>query len=104
MARDELARFAVGRMGVGRGHPIDRREVSLLFRAGVLVSTRKTESLAKKALKEAPTTTDEGHGLTRTDTDRHGPTLTHRSRLLAGTSRRQRTDAPTHRHTNVQTH
>lgn len=40
-------------------------EVSLLFRAGVLVSTRKTESLAKKALKETPTATDE-HGLTPT--------------------------------------
>ena len=31
MARDELARFAVGRMGIERGHSIDRREVSLLF-------------------------------------------------------------------------
>ena len=32
MARDELARFAVGRMGVTRAHSIDRREVSQLFR------------------------------------------------------------------------
>ncbi|MFZ0887548.1 MAG: hypothetical protein WA005_03780, partial [Candidatus Binataceae bacterium] len=31
MAREELARFAVGRMGVARGHSIDRREVSGLF-------------------------------------------------------------------------
>jgi heptosyltransferase-3 len=31
MARGELARFAVGRLGVERGHPIERREVSLLF-------------------------------------------------------------------------
>jgi len=31
MARDELARFAIGRMGVARGHSIERREVSLLF-------------------------------------------------------------------------
>jgi hypothetical protein len=31
MARGELADFAVGRMGVARGHSIDRREVSLLF-------------------------------------------------------------------------
>jgi heptosyltransferase-3 len=31
MARAELAQFAVGRMGVARGHSIDRREVSLLF-------------------------------------------------------------------------
>jgi heptosyltransferase-2 len=32
MARPELARFAVGRMGVAGGHSIDRREVSSLFR------------------------------------------------------------------------
>ncbi len=32
MAREELARFAVGRMGVARAHSIDRREVSQLFR------------------------------------------------------------------------
>ncbi|HXZ88525.1 MAG TPA: glycosyltransferase family 9 protein [Candidatus Binataceae bacterium] len=31
MARPELARFAVGRMGVARGHSIDRRELSHLF-------------------------------------------------------------------------
>jgi len=31
MARAELAEFAVGRMGIARGHSIDRREVSLLF-------------------------------------------------------------------------
>jgi heptosyltransferase-3 len=33
MARAELARFAVARMGVGAGHSIDRREMSLLFAA-----------------------------------------------------------------------
>ena len=32
MARPELARFAVGRIGIGAGHSIDRREVSTLFR------------------------------------------------------------------------
>jgi ADP-heptose:LPS heptosyltransferase len=31
MAKEELALFAVRRMAVGRGHSIDRREVSLLF-------------------------------------------------------------------------
>src|SRR5579875_1506322 len=31
MARAELADFAVGRMGIARGHSIDRREVGLLF-------------------------------------------------------------------------
>jgi hypothetical protein len=31
MARAELAEFAVGRMGLARGHSIDRREVSALF-------------------------------------------------------------------------
>jgi len=31
MARAELADFAVGRMGIDRGHSIDRREMSLLF-------------------------------------------------------------------------
>jgi len=31
MARGELARFAVGRLGVARGHVIDRSEVSALF-------------------------------------------------------------------------
>lgn len=31
MAREELARLAVGRLGVSRAHSIDRREVSLLF-------------------------------------------------------------------------
>lgn len=33
MAREELAQFAVGRLGVPRAHSIDRREVSHLFRA-----------------------------------------------------------------------
>jgi heptosyltransferase III len=33
MARAELARFAVGRMGVARGHSIDRLELSRLFAA-----------------------------------------------------------------------
>ena len=32
MARGELARFAVGRMSIARGHSIDRREVATLFR------------------------------------------------------------------------
>ncbi len=32
MAREELAQFAVGRLGVARAHSIDRREVALLFR------------------------------------------------------------------------
>lgn len=31
MAREELARFAVDRMGTARGHSIDRREVAALF-------------------------------------------------------------------------
>jgi len=31
MAREELARFAVARMGIARGHSIDRREVAALF-------------------------------------------------------------------------
>ena len=34
MARAELARFATGRLGIGRGHSIDRREVAQLFTAG----------------------------------------------------------------------
>jgi|YelNatPaOPRAMG01_1025707.scaffolds.fasta_scaffold00651_16 heptosyltransferase-3 len=34
MAREELARFAVGRMEVARAHSIDRREVSQLFSGG----------------------------------------------------------------------
>jgi heptosyltransferase-3 len=34
MARAELARFALGRLGVTSGHSIDRREVTSLFRAG----------------------------------------------------------------------
>jgi heptosyltransferase III len=33
MARGELARFAVGRLGFARGHSIDRREVGQLFAA-----------------------------------------------------------------------
>jgi ADP-heptose:LPS heptosyltransferase len=32
MTRDELARFAVGRLGITRGHSIDRREMAHLFR------------------------------------------------------------------------
>jgi ADP-heptose:LPS heptosyltransferase len=32
MAREELARFAQGRLGVARAHAIDRREVAMLFR------------------------------------------------------------------------
>jgi len=32
MARNELADFAVGRLGIVRAHSIDRREVALLFR------------------------------------------------------------------------
>lgn len=32
MARGELAEFAVDRLGISRGHSIDRREVALLFR------------------------------------------------------------------------
>jgi len=35
MARAELADFAVNRMGIVRGHSIDRREVSLLFSPAV---------------------------------------------------------------------
>jgi heptosyltransferase-3 len=31
MAREELARFAVGRIGIARAHSIDRREVGALF-------------------------------------------------------------------------
>ena len=31
MAREELARFAVDRIGITRGHSIDRREVATLF-------------------------------------------------------------------------
>jgi heptosyltransferase-3 len=38
MARGELARFAVGRLGFARGHSIDRREVGHLFAADELVS------------------------------------------------------------------
>lgn len=34
MARAELARFAVGRIGFARGHSIDRREISALFVEG----------------------------------------------------------------------
>lgn len=34
MAREELARFAVGRMGIARGHSIDRREVAAIFAGG----------------------------------------------------------------------
>jgi ADP-heptose:LPS heptosyltransferase len=42
MARAELARFAVGRMGISAGHSIDRREMSLLFaQGGDQESTRK---------------------------------------------------------------
>jgi ADP-heptose:LPS heptosyltransferase len=38
MARGELARFAVGRLGFARGHSIDRREVGHLFVANERVS------------------------------------------------------------------
>src|SRR5216684_7106246 len=38
MARGELARFAVGRLGFARGHSIDRREVGHLFAADERVS------------------------------------------------------------------
>jgi ADP-heptose:LPS heptosyltransferase len=38
MARGELARFAVGRLGFARGHSIDRREVGQLFAADERVS------------------------------------------------------------------
>jgi heptosyltransferase-3 len=34
MAREELARFAVGRMGIARAHSIGRREVAMLFAGG----------------------------------------------------------------------
>jgi heptosyltransferase-2 len=34
MARAELARFAIGRLGIAHGHSIDRREVGHLFAAG----------------------------------------------------------------------
>ena len=34
MAREELACFAVGRMGIAHGHSIDRREVAALFADG----------------------------------------------------------------------
>jgi ADP-heptose:LPS heptosyltransferase len=34
MAREDLARLAVGRMGIARGHSIDRREVAALFAGG----------------------------------------------------------------------
>src|SRR3989442_4874950 len=33
MAREELARFAVDRMGVAAPHSIDRQEVAVLFRS-----------------------------------------------------------------------
>ncbi len=37
MAREELARFAVGRTGVARAHSIDRREVAALFAGDVAI-------------------------------------------------------------------
>src|SRR5438445_458698 len=40
MARRELARFAVGRTGIARGHSIDRREVSQLFAMGESADAR----------------------------------------------------------------
>lgn len=46
MARDELARFAVGRMGVERGHSIERREVSLLFSEASDAPVRAAEFFA----------------------------------------------------------
>ncbi len=41
MARAELSRFAVGRLGISRAHSIDRREVSNLFADGNDAETRK---------------------------------------------------------------
>lgn len=43
MAREELARFAVQRMGIAAGHSVDRREVALLFskRGGEPISVRE---------------------------------------------------------------
>ena len=43
MARGELAEFAVGRMGVARGHSIDRREVSLLFNPAADAAAQASE-------------------------------------------------------------
>src|SRR5579871_3625666 len=43
MARAELADFAAGRMGVARGHSIDRREVSLLFSPDADAAARAAE-------------------------------------------------------------
>ncbi len=40
MARGELARFAAGRLGITRGHAIDRPEVSLLFSEAVDAAAR----------------------------------------------------------------
>ncbi|MGH7863411.1 MAG: glycosyltransferase family 9 protein [Candidatus Binataceae bacterium] len=38
MAREELANFAVGRIGVARAHSIDRRELSALFASDVVTT------------------------------------------------------------------
>jgi len=46
MARGELAKFAVGRLGVARGHAIDRPEVSLLFTASDDADPRAREFFA----------------------------------------------------------
>jgi heptosyltransferase III len=43
VARAELAQFAVGRMGIARGHSIDRREVSLLFNSADDAATQARE-------------------------------------------------------------
>jgi heptosyltransferase-2 len=43
MARSELARFAVGRLGITRAHSIDRREVGHLFAASSDVSADARE-------------------------------------------------------------
>ena len=41
MARAELSRFAVGRIGISRAHSIDRREVSNLFADGEYAEAQK---------------------------------------------------------------
>ncbi|HZO82065.1 MAG TPA: glycosyltransferase family 9 protein [Candidatus Binataceae bacterium] len=39
MAREELARLAIGRIGVARAHSIDRREIAALFAGGTLAES-----------------------------------------------------------------
>ncbi len=46
MARDDLAGFAVGRMGIERGHSIERREMSLLFSEASDAPVRAAECFA----------------------------------------------------------